>query len=259
MNTIVLKEKPEILMSRDTKSLMKIDFDDIPKEFIFEEFSLAFPIRENIIITQCMLDGEEPSRVKYTIPGLKCFFVLLPAYLSEPYSQELKKIEVEYGFDYRWGCLQIWGNHLGNEDYEDFIVEPIRKAMYEYGDELYETIITVGLVVLSEITKIMEQSIKRKKLIKKGVPLKHKYSREHRLSIPNKKIWLFDDIVQYTCDQFIEHKGKYTIQCPCWEVRGHYRHYKSGKVVFIKSFKKGKYKETAEPINHEYYTGRTAE
>ena len=37
----------------------------------------------------------------------------------------------------------------------------------------------------------------------------------------------------------INHKhGKIT--CPCWGVRGHYRHYKSGKVVFIEAYQKGK-------------------
>lgn len=30
------------------------------------------------------------------------------------------------------------------------------------------------------------------------------------------------------------------ITCPCWGVRGHYRHYKSGKVVFIEAYQKGK-------------------
>lgn len=34
------------------------------------------------------------------------------------------------------------------------------------------------------------------------------------------------------------HHGKIT--CPCWGVRGHYRHYKSGKVVFIEAYQKGK-------------------
>ena len=32
----------------------------------------------------------------------------------------------------------------------------------------------------------------------------------------------------------------YTRRTEAWEVRGHYRHYKSGKVVFIKGFSKGK-------------------
>ena len=34
-------------------------------------------------------------------------------------------------------------------------------------------------------------------------------------------------------------KRPYKRQCESWEVKGHYRHYKSGKVVFIKAYTKG--------------------
>lgn len=81
----------------------------------------------------------------------------------------------------------------------------------------------------------------------------HRYSREHRLSISNNKIYLFDDIVKYVSDNYIPEGGHHNIQCPCWEVRGHYRRYKSGKVVFIQSYRKGKQRDTAQPKKHEYY------
>ena len=38
-------------------------------------------------------------------------------------------------------------------------------------------------------------------------------------------------------------RKKAEITCPCWGVRGHYRHYKNGKVVFIEPFMKGKEKD----------------
>lgn len=38
---------------------------------------------------------------------------------------------------------------------------------------------------------------------------------------------------------YIKRKGLHKIHCECWGVRGHYRHYKSGKVVFIESYQKG--------------------
>lgn len=81
----------------------------------------------------------------------------------------------------------------------------------------------------------------------------HKYSKEHRVSTSKNKIYLFDDILKYVSENYIPEKGHHNIQCECWEVRGHYRHYKSGKVVFVKSFKKGKNRATAEPKQKEYY------
>ena len=83
--------------------------------------------------------------------------------------------------------------------------------------------------------------------------ISHKYSKEHRISTSKNKIYLFDDILKYVSDNYIPEGGHHDIQCPCWEVRGHYRHYKNGNVVFIKSYKKGKQKDTATPKSKEYY------
>ena len=38
-------------------------------------------------------------------------------------------------------------------------------------------------------------------------------------------------------------RKKAQITCPCWGVRGHFRHYRNGKVVFIEPFVKGKEKD----------------
>lgn len=40
-----------------------------------------------------------------------------------------------------------------------------------------------------------------------------------------------------------EHKRKIKRHCLAWSVRGHYRHYKNGKVVFVEQYMKGKKKE----------------
>lgn len=39
--------------------------------------------------------------------------------------------------------------------------------------------------------------------------------------------------------------------CPAWEVRGHYRHYKSGKVTYVKPHTKGKLRDTLA-VGREY-------
>ena len=80
----------------------------------------------------------------------------------------------------------------------------------------------------------------------------HRYSHEHRVSTRQNKIYLFDDIVKYISEKYIPKGERHSIQCPCWDVRGHYRHYKSGKVIFIQSYRKGKDKDTAQPILKQY-------
>lgn len=42
------------------------------------------------------------------------------------------------------------------------------------------------------------------------------------------------------------------IMCECYGVRGHYRHYKNGKIVFIKPYKKGTKRNEGKPVNQNY-------
>lgn len=52
-----------------------------------------------------------------------------------------------------------------------------------------------------------------------------------------------------------EAKEKHKILCPAWSVRGHMRHYKSGKVVFINPYIKGKKRNENEfaPKEHKIF------
>lgn len=48
-------------------------------------------------------------------------------------------------------------------------------------------------------------------------------------------------------------KRHHNITCPSWGVAGHYRHYKDGKVVFIKSYRKGKKRDDPEVYHPKEY------
>lgn len=58
----------------------------------------------------------------------------------------------------------------------------------------------------------------------------------------------FDDIISGR----VMHGRKHIIRCGKWPVRGHYRHYKNGKVVFIKQFEKGKNRNTGKKADGTY-------
>lgn len=60
---------------------------------------------------------------------------------------------------------------------------------------------------------------------------------------------LLDDIVNYTT--VLGHKE---IHCECWTVRGHFRHYKNGKVSFVRSYEKGQKRNTKAKIDNKEYT-----
>ena len=89
--------------------------------------------------------------------------------------------------------------------------------------------------------------------------ISHKYSRQHRLSTNQNKIYLLDDIVKYVHDNYVPHGGTHNIQCECWGVRGHYRTYKSGRKVWISAYKKGKKRNEMEPKDKTYYLSKGVE
>lgn len=49
----------------------------------------------------------------------------------------------------------------------------------------------------------------------------------------------------------LEYMGYFDV-AESWSVRGHYRHYKSGKVIFIESFEKGKNRSQASQKKTKY-------
>lgn len=71
-----------------------------------------------------------------------------------------------------------------------------------------------------------------------------------KLSEPS-PIWIRDGI-QYAYTYEDEPKTHREILCELWSVRGHYRHYKSGKVTFIAPYQKGKKRNEGIATGHTY-------
>lgn len=63
-----------------------------------------------------------------------------------------------------------------------------------------------------------------------------KIKKRHKMS----DIYLIDDLIVYAALTVPEEKLKRHFNCPVWEVRGFYRHYKNGTVKWINGFQKGR-------------------
>ena len=61
--------------------------------------------------------------------------------------------------------------------------------------------------------------------------------------------FLLDDIIEYVSRS--GHNHKYI--CECWGVRGHFRHYKDGKVTWISAYEKGKKRNVGNRIDNKIY------
>ena len=66
-----------------------------------------------------------------------------------------------------------------------------------------------------------------------------------------------DDIIEYA--KLHPTRSSIQYRCECWGVRGHFRHYEVGKVVFIKPYKKGKKRDILEPASKDYLIERGIE
>lgn len=66
---------------------------------------------------------------------------------------------------------------------------------------------------------------------------------------PKTEYKLFEIIRKY--ERHINH-SRHNMTCEHWEVKGHFRHYKNGKVVYIKPFSKGKNKDAV--VENKIYT-----
>lgn len=101
-------------------------------------------------------------------------------------------------------------------------------------------------LVLNVVQTIKENSYNRAIYYKKHEDEKQEVlSKIRKLSKQKKRykcqdIYLADELTYYASVKIPEEKLKRHMNCPCWDVRGFYRHYKNGNVVWINSFQKGK-------------------
>lgn len=75
------------------------------------------------------------------------------------------------------------------------------------------------------------------------------YNKKNRSS-NNDVQFLLSDIIEYVVHSNCHH----IITCEAWNVRGHFRHYKNGKVVWIPSYEKGKKRNTGMCVGNKVYT-----
>ena len=95
----------------------------------------------------------------------------------------------------------------------------------------------------------VEKAMNREIIECKKTNKKYKPINERIKSKPKTEYKLFEIIRKY--EKHMNH-NRHNMTCEHWEVKGHFRHYKNGKVIYIKPFSKGKNKDA--PIENRTYT-----
>lgn len=125
-----------------------------------------------------------------------------------------------------------------NNDALDEKGKPIFDSIEKFSEDYIAKIIKMFLWLLDYVQKKIK---KEKHIIKRGLPNVTEIEEIEKNNKPyeSQPIQIRDITIQYVYDPH-ESARQYEKHCESWGVRGHYRHYKSGKVVFIQPYTKGK-------------------
>ena len=105
---------------------------------------------------------------------------------------------------------------------------------------------TMHVILMSVFMYICCKSRERVERVSPEVTRKERENYEYR----DRELYLLNDIIKYVSIHPNKKSIKY--RCECWGVRGHIRHYKNGKVVFIEPYKKGRKRDVLEPKSKTY-------
>lgn len=200
------------------------EFSGLLENFIYDEFALVYTLKAEVILGFNVLFNSDDGDISGT-----------EIYLVRRGNEWIKDIVYRIEFDESpYNGMTVY---CSSEE----------KKYTEIGHDIAQLVLRTMIYIMNtprdKITK-PKTSIEKKEEIGKTT----------RIANSNTdKIYLLDEIVDYVNENGLTIlPGKHIINCPCWSVRGHYRHYKSGKVVFIKNYEKGKEKGKVKPKDKTY-------
>ena len=225
MNTIKINEK-------ECKEILNYNGTRYFENFIFNEFRIIVIQNGYKVVYKIKIDGNVNEVTYVLIKGNEskdCKFIFTES------EEEVEFIEKPNG-----KLINELAINVSKLPYRRQL-EEIQKQDILFRDEM------------KFITKfkqyIMNKSYERKTIQKNVVKLKTNKTTRKVTSVKKNNVqYLLNDIVEYVS----HNSGIHNITCECWVVRGHFRHYKSGRIVFIKPYEKGKKRNSIKPADKIY-------
>ena len=206
---------------------------------------------DTIIIKQSELpklksDQKTPVFLQYAIKKFIYDKVIIEI---EPADRSKKNIRYEVEFADGTYAMHIKEYPLHNKWFGFYYAYNKGELQFELevkkeAPELYRKAAATTVMIIGICYMIMQklENRERKQVVKNNSTQKGKTYNEQKQS--ENKVYLLNDLIN---TYYVHNESKHNeISCPCWEVRGFYRHYKSGKVIWIDSFKKGKQRDKVE-------------
>lgn len=254
---IELSEKAT-LFAMDNKELVDIDFEHLPfRNFTFyypmscvsgkitykdlEEIAgysgltNVDPIRLNLIKKELL---DRKSYITVNICDNK-MYVSIQDYDREPLIEfEITDEKLEPTITY---------NFLEHKKYSNVSMYNDAKKM----QELALTTVVMVFNVIGFLARPKEQVVKTDSPLREGVGYRHKrvpYKSNKQIRYMTKKVYIVDDLEHYAEQR---KNRQYNRQVDSWNVRGHWRQYKSGKRVWIEQSVRGRKDAKVKPQTYK--------
>lgn len=232
MNTIMLSDS-------DVEMLLNYTYERRFNNFIFDEFRITHKPDG---------PGKDIHKIKI-IDGI--IYVMQRAIF---YDTTYNWIDCEYSFTYDENSTITFIDKPQGELY-DKLSEWTKSSKEIDIKDAMDHFESVAVLICNLMQYIMNESYKRQ-IIYRDTPTS-KVSKETSITYKDKKRndsvikteFLLKDIIHYVS----HNKRKFKITCECWGVRGHFRRYKSGKVVWISAYEKGEKRNTGVNFSGKTY------
>lgn len=137
---------------------------------------------------------------------------------------------------------------------DDKLVETRVKVAYQAptivsSDKKYSDNIEMFLAINYFIKNIPSSYQETKNKVAETIQVGKGNNRKYKQVVHLERTFNFQNL-----DKMSKTHIKHIFTCLCWGVRGHFRHLKSGKVIFIQPFKKGKERANMEAFKEKEYT-----
>ncbi len=204
--------KKIIIDFNDIKHFDDIDSDLLNEGFIFNDFCIVLKNH----------------------PGLRHDFKITVYFDTEKHNMQFGVFDPHFNVHHYWFGYDVMQGYIFGRIDDDF------------EDNEEEACTELINIILDIVMTIKEASYNRAISYKKNEELKQEVVTElNRLKKKKKKmkvqdIMLFDELCYFASVNVPEEKLKRHFNCPVWDVRGFYRHYKNGTVKWINSFQKGR-------------------
>ena len=200
------------------------EFSGSLENFIYDEFALIYTNAESILSFVVFFNSNDIGDISGT-----------EIHLVEPENETIK--DIAYQIEVDGSAYDGMTVYCSSEE----------KKYTEIGHDIAQLVLRTMIYIMNTPRdKIIKPKTSKEKIEEIGKTTRIANS-------DTDKIYLLDEIVDYVNENGLTIlPGKHIINCPCWSVRGHYRHYKSGKVVFIKNYEKGKEKGKVKPKGKTY-------